>query len=88
MTNVPKMKVVTEVAPPQFISVIRRPVKKMATIDEEEREIVSGSLLTFFQFSRSGLRLQSSGVHAILVNFFQGYKFHSLLSILCAPSCT
>ncbi|KAL1812994.1 hypothetical protein ACET3Z_023059 [Daucus carota] len=40
MTNVPKMKVVTEVAPPQFISVIRRPVEKMATIEEEEREIL------------------------------------------------
>ncbi|KAK1353885.1 hypothetical protein POM88_052250 [Heracleum sosnowskyi] len=36
---------VTEVAPPRFISVIRRPMKKLlATIHEEESEIISRSL--------------------------------------------
>ncbi|KAL8087929.1 hypothetical protein AgCh_037899 [Apium graveolens] len=41
MTNVPKMRVVSEAVSPQFISVIRRPVDKMATIDEEENEMAS-----------------------------------------------
>ncbi|KAK1389197.1 hypothetical protein POM88_017375 [Heracleum sosnowskyi] len=33
------MRVATEAVLPQFISVIRRPMEKMATIDEEENEV-------------------------------------------------
>lgn len=52
MTDVPRMRVATEAVPPQFISVIRRPMDKMATIDEEENEMVSGSISEYFQISR------------------------------------
>lgn len=52
MTNVPKMRVVIEVVPPQFISVVRRPMKKMATIDEEENETAGPRLSGSFQRSR------------------------------------
>ncbi|WOH05844.1 hypothetical protein DCAR_0625265 [Daucus carota subsp. sativus] len=51
MTNVPKMRVVTEVIPPHFISLVRRPMEKMATIDEEENEMVIRSLSSSFQLS-------------------------------------
>lgn len=54
MTNVPKIRVVTEAVPPQYISVVRRPMEKMATIDEEEieNEMISGSLSASFQIAR------------------------------------
>ncbi|KAK1389196.1 hypothetical protein POM88_017374 [Heracleum sosnowskyi] len=63
------MRVVTEVFPPQFISVIRRRFEKMATIDEEENEMSSGSLSASLQISRCSLRLQ-----ACIRSLLTGYK--------------
>ncbi|WOH03075.1 hypothetical protein DCAR_0522467 [Daucus carota subsp. sativus] len=45
MAKIQTLRFVTEVAPPRFISVIRRPMKKLlATIHEEESEITGRSL--------------------------------------------
>lgn len=39
MAKIPEARFVMEVAPPQFVSVVRRPLRKLlATINEEERE--------------------------------------------------
>lgn len=45
MAKIQRLRFVTEVAPPRLISVIRRPMEKLlATIHEEESEIIGRSL--------------------------------------------
>lgn len=49
---IPKSRFVMEVAPPQLISVIRRPLAKiLATIKEEESENVRGKVSASFNRS-------------------------------------
>lgn len=81
MANYHMARFVTEVAPPQFVSVIRHRASKMLdTINEEEREVGAMNLQLWLQRVRRHSHLPSSASSTTNSNYFLK-EVHRTLSV-------